>query len=203
VDELAGLDEEADLPLEELLARYGNYHLAAEAVKAEESAGERWRWSRAGAGFGGAVGRWAMSNAQSSAALHTAAARQPIWRLVRCTAGTQLQLTTCRPYSPACSHCAGSGDEGAAGAGSDAESEEGTAALLEEDGAAAEQAQPPALDGQGTALLVKAEPQEAAAGPSGAAAAAAAGDRKSTRLNSSHITISYAVFCLKKKTTKL
>src|SRR5437667_6684566 len=29
-------------------------------------------------------------------------------------------------------------------------------------------------------------------------------DRKSTRLNSSHITISYAVFCLKKKkTTKL
>ncbi|KAL4459188.1 hypothetical protein ABPG75_014053 [Micractinium tetrahymenae] len=36
VDELAGLDEEADLPLEELLARYGNYHLAAEA---QESAG--------------------------------------------------------------------------------------------------------------------------------------------------------------------
>src|SRR5437667_7479418 len=28
---------------------------------------------------------------------------------------------------------------------------------------------------------------------------ARAGDRKSTRLNSSHITISYAVFCLKKK----
>src|SRR5437773_5684581 len=27
----------------------------------------------------------------------------------------------------------------------------------------------------------------------------AAADRKSTRLNSSHITISYAVFCLKKK----
>src|SRR5437667_7501285 len=27
-----------------------------------------------------------------------------------------------------------------------------------------------------------------------------AADRKSTRLNSSHITISYAVFCLKKKT---
>ena len=26
-------------------------------------------------------------------------------------------------------------------------------------------------------------------------------DRKSTRLNSSHITISYAVFCLKKKKT--
>src|SRR5207249_7129983 len=28
---------------------------------------------------------------------------------------------------------------------------------------------------------------------------AAAGDRKSTRLNSSHVSISYAVFCLKKK----
>src|SRR5699024_11826949 len=31
--------------------------------------------------------------------------------------------------------------------------------------------------------------------------AGAAGDRKSTRLNSSHVSISYAVFCLKKKTT--
>src|SRR5690625_6499885 len=29
-----------------------------------------------------------------------------------------------------------------------------------------------------------------------------AGDRKSTRLNSSHVAISYAVFCLKKKTEK-
>src|SRR5438477_6692448 len=29
-----------------------------------------------------------------------------------------------------------------------------------------------------------------------------AGDRKSTRLNSSHMSISYAVFCLKKKKTK-
>src|SRR3989442_8968385 len=28
-------------------------------------------------------------------------------------------------------------------------------------------------------------------------------DRKSTRLNSSHVRISYAVFCLKKKKTKL
>src|SRR5437588_1591287 len=28
-------------------------------------------------------------------------------------------------------------------------------------------------------------------------------DRKSTRLNSSHTVISYAVFCLKKKTTKV
>src|SRR3712207_6937260 len=31
----------------------------------------------------------------------------------------------------------------------------------------------------------------------------AAKDRKSTRLNSSHANISYAVFCLKKKTTTL
>src|SRR5690625_6744682 len=31
--------------------------------------------------------------------------------------------------------------------------------------------------------------------------AARGGDRKSTRLNSSHVAISYAVFCLKKKRT--
>src|SRR5256885_13208606 len=31
--------------------------------------------------------------------------------------------------------------------------------------------------------------------------ASAQGDRKSTRLNSSHLVISYAVFCLKKKTS--
>src|SRR5699024_12319606 len=31
----------------------------------------------------------------------------------------------------------------------------------------------------------------------------AAGDRKSTRLNSSHVSISYAVFCLKKKKTRV
>src|SRR5437899_12250365 len=34
-------------------------------------------------------------------------------------------------------------------------------------------------------------------------AAAAPGDRKSTRLNSSHLGISYAVFCLKKKKKKI
>src|SRR5256885_3606670 len=34
-------------------------------------------------------------------------------------------------------------------------------------------------------------------------AAAHAGDRKSTRLNSSHLVISYAVFCLKKKKKKI
>src|SRR5256885_13058719 len=33
-------------------------------------------------------------------------------------------------------------------------------------------------------------------------AASAAADRKSTRLNSSHLVISYAVFCLKKKNNK-
>src|SRR3712207_9081335 len=33
----------------------------------------------------------------------------------------------------------------------------------------------------------------------GSAGLAGAGDRKSTRLNSSHANISYAVFCLKKK----
>src|SRR5438034_3020721 len=38
------------------------------------------------------------------------------------------------------------------------------------------------------------------AGP--AAAAAGCPDRKSTRLNSSHTVISYAVFCLKKKNKK-
>src|SRR3712207_7271733 len=41
----------------------------------------------------------------------------------------------------------------------------------------------------------------AAAGP-GEAAGAAGADRKSTRLNSSHANISYAVFCLKKKKRK-
>src|SRR5438034_8123896 len=35
-----------------------------------------------------------------------------------------------------------------------------------------------------------------------AARARAEGDRKSTRLNSSHTVISYAVFCLKKKKSK-
>src|SRR3712207_7013014 len=36
-------------------------------------------------------------------------------------------------------------------------------------------------------------------GPRGQATAQAGRDRKSTRLNSSHANISYAVFCLKKK----
>src|SRR3712207_7577162 len=43
----------------------------------------------------------------------------------------------------------------------------------------------------------------AAPGAGGGAAADGAGaDRKSTRLNSSHANISYAVFCLKKKKNK-
>src|SRR5256885_3712818 len=37
---------------------------------------------------------------------------------------------------------------------------------------------------------------------SGQRAARSATDRKSTRLNSSHLVISYAVFCLKKKTNR-
>src|SRR5699024_11858456 len=39
----------------------------------------------------------------------------------------------------------------------------------------------------------------AATAPPAPARGCAAGDRKSTRLNSSHVSISYAVFCLKKK----
>src|SRR2546426_7827092 len=38
-----------------------------------------------------------------------------------------------------------------------------------------------------------------APGPAGAGASPRQKDRKSTRLNSSHLVISYAVFCLKKK----
>src|SRR5690242_21466627 len=39
-------------------------------------------------------------------------------------------------------------------------------------------------------------------GAASTGAAALSGDRKSTRLNSSHMSISYAVFCLKKKKKK-
>src|SRR5437660_3484071 len=42
-------------------------------------------------------------------------------------------------------------------------------------------------------------PPAAHEGRCGAAPQAARRDRKSTRLNSSHVAISYAVFCLKKK----
>src|SRR4051794_41498966 len=43
--------------------------------------------------------------------------------------------------------------------------------------------------------------QRAARQPQGRSVAAQGADRKSTRLNSSHPSISYAVFCLKKKKT--
>src|SRR5256885_3624064 len=39
--------------------------------------------------------------------------------------------------------------------------------------------------------------------PSGALKSSGSPDRKSTRLNSSHLVISYAVFCLKKKKRKI
>src|SRR2546426_5599751 len=47
---------------------------------------------------------------------------------------------------------------------------------------------------QGRAKLRQPQPQVAGGGEVGGAQ-----DRKSTRLNSSHLVISYAVFCLKKK----
>src|SRR5690242_21283660 len=50
--------------------------------------------------------------------------------------------------------------------------------------------EPKAATGVATIL----HPSEVKVGPDG--------DRKSTRLNSSHMSISYAVFCLKKKTIK-
>src|SRR4051812_49805998 len=40
-------------------------------------------------------------------------------------------------------------------------------------------------------------------GPSGSMGPGCSQDRKSTRLNSSHMSISYAVFCLKKKTRRI
>src|SRR3712207_8793314 len=49
--------------------------------------------------------------------------------------------------------------------------------------------------GAGAAGRPRVQPADERRGRSG-------GDRKSTRLNSSHANISYAVFCLKKKKTK-
>src|SRR5690554_7583457 len=51
-------------------------------------------------------------------------------------------------------------------------------------------------------LSVAAQLQDGEGQPEGFSVAVLAGDgdRKSTRLNSSHVRISYAVFCLKKKT---
>src|SRR3712207_7396468 len=52
---------------------------------------------------------------------------------------------------------------------------------------------PGPLDPAGVVVVGEGDPGQAAAG----------GDRKSTRLNSSHANISYAVFCLKKKKQQL
>src|SRR5699024_1626450 len=53
-----------------------------------------------------------------------------------------------------------------------------------------------------TALLERLEQEGVAAVRPGPSALVHAQDRKSTRLNSSHVSISYAVFCLKKKTSQ-
>src|SRR6266446_5797691 len=50
-----------------------------------------------------------------------------------------------------------------------------------------------------TAKFVVPTPWRPEVGAAGSSAAPATADRKSTRLNSSHLVISYAVFCLKKK----
>src|SRR5207253_9188525 len=54
--------------------------------------------------------------------------------------------------------------------------------------------------GRNEAPCARASKRETAA-PHSAGAVRPHQDRKSTRLNSSHVAISYAVFCLKKKTT--
>src|SRR5215471_20031487 len=53
-----------------------------------------------------------------------------------------------------------------------------------------------------TTLFRSARSQATPAGPCGWRAPCCGSDRKSTRLNSSHVEISYAVFCLKKKKKK-
>src|SRR2546426_9170532 len=53
------------------------------------------------------------------------------------------------------------------------------------------------VDREGAGVEVRGEPGGASADRG--ARQALRGDRKSTRLNSSHLVISYAVFCLKKK----
>src|SRR5256885_3206914 len=56
-----------------------------------------------------------------------------------------------------------------------------------------------ALDRDLAQLAAEAEVVEPALPPAYARSSAGSTDRKSTRLNSSHLVISYAVFCLKKK----
>src|SRR5258705_9804020 len=55
---------------------------------------------------------------------------------------------------------------------------------------------------RGRGALAGASLRQAARGAARSRARRAPGDRKSTRLNSSHLGISYAVFCLKKKKKK-
>src|SRR3712207_7641506 len=66
---------------------------------------------------------------------------------------------------------------------------------------------PDARRGGGSALLgvrhLAHRPSAQSACAGGAHEHAHGGDRKSTRLNSSHANISYAVFCLKKKNTRV
>src|SRR5262245_64969220 len=53
----------------------------------------------------------------------------------------------------------------------------------------------------GTQVRSRRRPRGSTSRPNSSGDAPRAEDRKSTRLNSSHLGISYAVFCLKKKTT--
>src|SRR3712207_7455763 len=62
--------------------------------------------------------------------------------------------------------------------------------------------EPEAVEADHRVLILRARPAESDVGGIGARALCHSrwyGDRKSTRLNSSHANISYAVFCLKKK----
>src|SRR3712207_7128676 len=59
--------------------------------------------------------------------------------------------------------------------------------------------QPVDLAGVEGGELLRGEPARHVGGPDQLGGTAGGGDRKSTRLNSSHAKISYAVFCLKKK----
>src|SRR5207249_10540979 len=58
---------------------------------------------------------------------------------------------------------------------------------------------PASPDASGRRASRRARPSAAPPAPSRARARWSRRDRKSTRLNSSHVSISYAVFCLKKK----
>src|SRR5215475_15272076 len=59
-----------------------------------------------------------------------------------------------------------------------------------------------APEGGGAGPGRPADPRPPPAAPGRSSTGAGCPDRKSTRLNSSHVKISYAVFCLKKKNNK-